>query len=164
MVQRSLEGGVTLINSTVGIRRRFERALSQLQHQLQASESYSVQVYADINVHMANPELEHCPKTAGGKGSTRGEKWQTSSDTLHDTARRDREAAEKRLKPDLRKEKALLFGNGVAKRVDVDQHEGKDDEARDERGRTLLAQLAAELNMEASRIQPSRRDGDHGRG
>lgn len=60
MVQRSLEGGVTLINSTVGIRRRFERALSQLQHQLQASESYSVQVYADINVHMANPELgEH---------------------------------------------------------------------------------------------------------
>lgn len=98
--------------------------------------------------------LEHCRKTSADRVQAREGKWRSSSATFHDQARRDREAAEKKLELELQKQRALLVKIAEANGVDVD--EGLEEEevkevAREDREVSLGAQLTAELNMEASR-------------
>ncbi|RMZ21043.1 hypothetical protein D0859_14947 [Hortaea werneckii] len=82
-----------------------------------------------------------------GKIQAREEKWRTSSATFHDHARRDRDAAEKRLETELGRQRALLIKIAEANGIDLD-----DDEIgnRDDREASLGAQLTAEFNMETN--------------
>ncbi|GAB1728428.1 hypothetical protein NU195Hw_g2339t1 [Hortaea werneckii] len=92
---------------------------------------------------------EHCRKVESGKVQAREEKWRTSSATFHDHARRDRDAAEKRLETELGRQRALLIKIAEANGIDLD-----DDEIggnRDDREASLGAQLTAEFNMETSK-------------
>ncbi|KAI6806985.1 hypothetical protein KC315_g12964 [Hortaea werneckii] len=90
---------------------------------------------------------EHCRKVESGKIQAREEKWRTSSATFHDHARRDRDAAEKRLETELGRQRALLIKIAEANGIDLD-----DDEIgnRDDREASLGAQLTAEFNMETN--------------
>ncbi|RMY88843.1 hypothetical protein D0861_04591 [Hortaea werneckii] len=83
-----------------------------------------------------------------GKIQAREEKWRTSSATFHDHARRDRDAAEKRLETELGRQRALLIKIAEANGIDLD-----DDEIgnRDDREASLGAQLTAEFNMETNK-------------
>ncbi|KAI7356692.1 hypothetical protein D0864_04797 [Hortaea werneckii] len=92
---------------------------------------------------------EHCRKVESGKVQAREEKWRTSSATFHDHARRDRDAAEKRLETELGRQRTLLIKIAEANGIDLD-----DDEIggnRDDREASLGAQLTAEFNMETSK-------------
>merc|ERR1712029_1302553 len=89
---------------------------------------------------------EHCRKVESGKVQAREEKWRTSSATFHDHARRDRDAAEKRLETELGRQRALLIKIAEANGIDLDDEIGN----RDEREASLGAQLTAEFNMESS--------------
>lgn len=97
------------------------------------------------------PWLEQCRKTNADKVQAREEKWRSSSATFHDQARRDREAAEKRLEERLDAQQKLLIKIAESNGIDVDG-------IADSRSResSLGAQLSAELNMEATRADEGR--------
>jgi hypothetical protein len=84
----------------------------------------------------------------------REEKWRSSSATFHDTARREREAAEKRIEEKLDKQNELLLKLARASNVKDATNESEQLlGSTDERSRepSLWAQLTRELNMDAER-------------
>ncbi|GAB1742130.1 hypothetical protein NU219Hw_g7517t1 [Hortaea werneckii] len=115
----------------------------------QSLNAASASVMAELtNVSKLVSHHEQCRKVDSGKIQAREEKWRTSSATFHDHARRDRDAAEKRLETELGRQRALLIKIAEANGIDLD-----DDEIgnRDEREASLGAQLTAEFNMETSK-------------
>ncbi|RMZ11948.1 hypothetical protein D0862_02804 [Hortaea werneckii] len=115
----------------------------------QSLNAASASVMAELtNVSKLVSHHEQCRKVESGKIQAREEKWRTSSATFHDHARRDRDAAEKRLETELGRQRALLIKIAEANGIDLD-----DDEIgnRDEREASLGAQLTAEFDMETSK-------------
>lgn len=115
----------------------------------QSLNAASASVMAELtNLSKLVSHHEQCRKVESGKIQAREEKWRTSSATFHDHARRDRDAAEKRLETELGRQRALLIKIAEANEIDLD-----DDEIgnRDEREASLGAQLTAEFNMETSK-------------
>lgn len=115
----------------------------------QSLNAASASVMAELtNLSKLVSHHEQCRKVESGKIQAREEKWRTSSATFHDHARRDRDAAEKRLETELGRQRALLIKIAEANGIDLD-----DDEIgnRDEREASLGAQLTAEFNMETSK-------------
>ncbi|KAI7238360.1 hypothetical protein KC330_g2657 [Hortaea werneckii] len=115
----------------------------------QSLNAASASVMAELtNISKLVSHHEHCRKMETGKIQAREEKWRTSSATFHDHARRDRDAAEKRLETELGRQRALLIKIAEANGIDLD-----DDEIgnRDDREASLGAQLTAEFNMETSK-------------
>ncbi|KAH9844558.1 hypothetical protein Tdes44962_MAKER07316 [Teratosphaeria destructans] len=134
----------------------------------QSMNAASASTMAELqNISKLIPWVEHCRKTAADKTQAREEKWRTSSATFHDQSRRDREAAEKKIDDELRRQSALLVKIAEANGVDVDDEDDGDtdlgrDEHREEREESLGAQLTAELNMEANRAEKERQAMDRG--
>ncbi|KAI6881647.1 hypothetical protein KC318_g15338 [Hortaea werneckii] len=121
----------------------------------QSLNAASASVMAELtNLSKLVSHHEHGRKVESGKIQAREEKWRTSSATFHDHARRDRDAAEKRLETELGRQRALLIKIAEANGVDLD-----DDEIgnRDERETSLGAQLTAEFNMESSKKEDAAR-------
>lgn len=96
--------------------------------------------------------LEYCRKASADKVQAREEKWRSSSATFHDSARREREAAEKRIETRLDEQNALLVKLAQANNIGGVKL-GNVSAKSDERSReaSLGAQLTAELNMKAGR-------------
>ncbi|KAI6906896.1 hypothetical protein D0869_04109 [Hortaea werneckii] len=114
----------------------------------QSLNAASASVMAELtNLSKLVSHHEQCRKVESGKIQAREEKWRTSSATFHDHARRDRDAAEKRLETELGRQRTLLIKIAEANGIDLD-----DDEIgnRDEREASLGAQLTAEFTMESS--------------
>ncbi|KAI7088467.1 hypothetical protein KC356_g3268 [Hortaea werneckii] len=115
----------------------------------QSLNAASASMMAELtNLSKLTSHHEHCRKVESGKIQAREEKWRTSSATFHDHARRDRDAAEKRLETELGRQRALLIKIAEANGIDLD-----DDEIgnRDDREASLGAQLTAEFNMETNK-------------
>lgn len=106
------------------------------------------------NITKLLPWLEHCRKTNADKVQAREEKWRSSSATFHDQNRRERETAEKQINEKLEFQRQLLIKLAEANGIDVDE-EDKLSEA------SLGAQLTAELSLEASRHDDSRKNSRH---
>ena len=109
------------------------------------------------NIAKLIPWLEHCRKSSADKVQAREEKWRSSSATFHDQARREREAAEKRLEKKLEEQRELLLKIAQASGINPDDieapQEGTPSRSREE---SLGAQLTAELNLEAGKAGTSR--------
>ncbi|EMD00181.1 hypothetical protein BAUCODRAFT_128817 [Baudoinia panamericana UAMH 10762] len=110
------------------------------------------------NITRLIPWLESCRQTNAHKSQAREEKWRTNSATFHDQARREREAAGKKLQSELEKQTALLLKIAEYNGIDVDDVDVDKDEPRETRELSLGAQLTAELNMEASRAASALRE------
>lgn len=106
--------------------------------------------------------LEHCRKTAADLQQEREEKWRSSSASVHDSARKDCEAAERRIFEQLEQQQRLIESQrkllvkvAEANGVDDDDHDAGNTHSlkpgRDSREESLGAQLTRELTMEASR-------------
>lgn len=141
-------------NNTTGVRGGVERKMEAVQdvlgQSINASSASTMSELSSITklIHW----LEHCRKTAADKTQAREEKWRSSSATFHDTARREREAAEKRIEKKLDEQNELLMKLARASNVS-DGAQGQKSGGSDERSReaSLGAQLRDELNMEAGR-------------
>ena len=132
------------------LERRLDGVQDILGQSINASNATTLAELANINKLI--PWLEHCRKTSADKTQQREEKWRSSSATFHDTSRKDRESAEKRLEDKIEEQKRLLNKQQsilvkLAEANGIDPEEWKDS-SREE---SLGAQLTAELNMEAAR-------------
>lgn len=117
------------------------------------------------------PWLEHCRKTAADLQQEREEKWRSSSASFHDSARKDREAAEVRIFEKLEQQQRLIEkqhellvkvaeANGVDEVDDNGDKDGPRNRGQESREESLGAQLSRELNMAANRTddQPQGRN------
>lgn len=114
-----------------------------------------------INIAKLVPWLEQCRKTSADKVQAREEKWRSSSATFHDQARRDREAAEKRIEKRLEEQRELLFKVARASGIDTDEIDAMEAGSPGTSDKSLGAQLTAELNLEAEKGSASRLDARH---
>lgn len=145
---------ITKSHTTVnGIRGSVEKKLDAVQDVLgQSMNASSASTMAELgSITKLIHWLEHCRKTSADKVQAREEKWRSSSATFHDSARREREAAEKRIEKKLDEQNELLAK--LARINGIDDVLGRDPGGSEQRSReeSLGAQLTAELNNEAGR-------------
>lgn len=139
---------------TTGTRSALEKKLESVQdilgQSINASSASTISELGSITklIHW----LEHCRKTSADKVAERSERWRSSSATFHDQARREREAAEKRIEKKLDEQNELLVQLARANNLG-DTRRDQPSGGSDERSReaSLGAQLTRELNMEAGR-------------
>ena len=161
-----LYDNVTKANTAIaGNKQALEKKMDSVQDVLgQSINSANASAMTELaNVNKLIPWLEHCRKTSADKVQAREEKWRSSSATFHDQARRDREAADRRIEKKLEEQRELLVRLARVNGVEVAEVDKQIDRSPQEsREASLGAQLTRELNMEASKSgNASRSDAEH---
>lgn len=140
------------MTSTTTSNTALEKKLGSVQDVLgQSMNTASASTLAELtNINRLIPWLENCRKSSADKVQAREEKWRTSSATFHDQARREREAAEKRIEKKLEEQRELLMKVARASGIDISKIDvpvaASPEQSREA---SLGAQLTAELNMAA---------------
>ena len=111
----------------------------------QSLNTVSANVLAELgNVAKLLPWLEQCRKLSADRSQAREEKWRTNSATFHDAARRERDAADRRLARALDHHRRLLLA--LARNAGLDVREWEAAPAADDDDRKSDATDAVRID------------------